>query len=232
MRKYPMQISLKQFQGPLDLLLTLIQKQKLDISKISLSKIADQYLKFIDENKNIPFNQLLDFLSLASQLIILKTRTLLPYLSADVEEESEDNLIIKLQNYQLYLNLAKKLQNRLNNRQCGCFSRLSKSINFGIDESCLSLPLLQKTALRLLKRKIQTIPIIALQKIFNIQEKIKQINDYLKQKEKFLFSELAGRTSSKIEIIISFLALLELSKAGVVFISQKELFEEITVHKS
>ncbi len=226
-----MQISLKQFQGPLDLLLSLIQKQKLDISKISLSKIADQYLKFIDENQNIPFNQLLDFLSLASQLIILKTRILLPYLSTDVEEESENNLIIKLQNYQIYLSLAKKLQNHLDNQQNRCFSRLSKSINFKIDEASISLSLLQKTAARLLKRKIQTMPITALKKIFNIQEKIKQINDYLKQKEKFLFSELAGRTSSKIEIIISFLALLELSKAGVVFISQKKMFEEITVLK-
>lgn len=226
-----MQICLQQFQGPLDLLLTLIQKQKLDISKISLSKIADQYLKFIDENQNIPFNKLLDFLTIASQLIILKIRTLLPYLSVEDEAEAENNLVIRLQNYQIYLNLSKKLQNRLNNQQYGCFSRLSKSINFGIDESCLSLPLLQKTASRLLKRKIQTMPIIALKKIFNIEEKIKQINDYLKQKEKFLFSELVGRTSSKIEIIISFLALLELSKNGVVFISQKVMFEEITILK-
>ncbi|MEK9165717.1 MAG: ScpA family protein [Patescibacteria group bacterium] len=226
-----LQISLQQFQGPLDLLLTLIQKQELDISKISLSQVADQYLKFINENKHIPFNKLLDFLAIASQLIILKTRALLPYLSDDAEEESEDNLIIKLQNYQLYLNLAKKLQNRLENQQSISFSRLSKSINFRLDESSITLPLLQKTAARLLTQKVKPMPITALKKIFNIQEKLKQINDYLKQKEKFLFSELVGRTSSKIEIIISFLALLELSKAGVVFISQKEMFEEITIMK-
>ncbi|MFH1712714.1 MAG: segregation/condensation protein A [Candidatus Jacksonbacteria bacterium] len=226
-----MQICLQQFQGPLDLLLTLIQKQKLDISKISLSKIADQYLKFIDENQNIPFNKLLDFLSLASQLIILKTRTLLPYLSIDDENESEDNLIIKLQNYQLYLSLAKKLQNRLESLQCQCFSRLSKSINFKIDESCLSLHLLQKTAARLLKQRIPPMPVTALKKIFNIEEKIKQINDYLKQKTSCLFSDLIEQQSSKIEIIISFLALLELSKAGFVFISQRKIFEEIIIMK-
>lgn len=226
-----MQISLQQFQGPLDLLLTLIQKQKLDISKISLSKVADQYLKFIDENQNIPFNDLLDFLSLASQLIILKTRALLPYLSADDAEESENNLIVKLQNYQLYLSLAKKLQNRLENQQCQCFSRLSKSINFNIDKTCLSLPLLQKIAERLLTQRIQPMPITALRKVFNIQEKIKQINDYLKQKTSCLFSDLIEQQSSKIEIIISFLAMLELNKVGIVLISQKEMFEEIIIMK-
>jgi segregation and condensation protein A len=228
-----MQIQLQQFQGPLDLLLSLIEKQKIDISEISLAKVTDQYLNFLDQNKNIDFYQLVNFLEIASRLIVLKTRILLPYLVVEEDdEEYHEDLVDRLKIYQHYLAAAKNLQALLaddNRTMVGRDPGLA-GCRLHVRTQLYHPNLLHQTMIRLLKKTDLTIiPQTKIKKIFNIKEKIQQINNYLKQREKCLFSELINQQTSKIEVIVSFLALLELCKMQVVLLNQKEVFREIKV---
>jgi len=85
------QIKLEQFNGPLDLLLCLIEDEKLDISQVSLAKVTDQYLSYIERSENISATELADFLVIATKLLVIKSKTLLPDL-VDGEEDSAEQL--------------------------------------------------------------------------------------------------------------------------------------------
>ena len=96
-------ICLEQFEGPLDLLLSLIEKEKLDITHVSLAKVADQYLKYLETEESISLGNLTAFLSVAARLILIKSRALLPILEfSDEEEESMDDLETRLKVYKRF----------------------------------------------------------------------------------------------------------------------------------
>ena len=80
------QIKTEQFEGPLDLLLDLIEKEEVDITRVSLAKITDQYLEYINAQEDISLHNLTDFLSVAAKLILIKSHALLPLLQLDEEE--------------------------------------------------------------------------------------------------------------------------------------------------
>ncbi|MFQ6084504.1 MAG: segregation and condensation protein A [Candidatus Aminicenantia bacterium] len=104
-------VKLEQFQGPLDLLLQLTEEKKLDITEISLAKVTNQYLNFLKKSENIPLENLADFLVVASRLILIKSRMLLPALEL-TEEEEEDIKALKrqLEEYKKFRNLAKEIE--------------------------------------------------------------------------------------------------------------------------
>ena len=105
---------LEKFEGPLDILLNLIEKEKLSITEVSLAQIADQFLAYIDGNENINLEQLSGFLSVATRLILIKSRALLPILTfTEEEEESIQDLEEHLRLYQLFRDQAKKLESAL-----------------------------------------------------------------------------------------------------------------------
>ena len=94
---------LEKFEGPLDLLLELIEKEELRITELSLAKVADQYLEYIKNNENIHLENLSDFLSVASKLILIKSRALLPVLQFTDEEEGEiQDLARQLEEYKRF----------------------------------------------------------------------------------------------------------------------------------
>ena len=101
---------LEQFEGPLDLLLSLIEKEKLDITKVSLAQVTDQCLSFIKNEDSISLENLSSFLSVAARLILIKSRALLPVISfSDDEEEAMDDLEARLKSYKLFREAAVKL---------------------------------------------------------------------------------------------------------------------------
>ena len=103
-------IKLEQFEGPLDLLLQLTEQEKLDITRVSLAQIADQYLEYISNAKNITLAHLADFLSVASKLILIKSKALLPLLQFTEEEEEEiKDLEHQLAEYKKFKEAAQKL---------------------------------------------------------------------------------------------------------------------------
>ena len=107
-------IDLEQFQGPLDLLLTLIEGEKLDITQLALAKITDQYLHYIEDHADLPPENLVDFLVVASQLMVIKSKALLPMLVLEDEEEIDSRLLeLRLRELKLFRMLADGLAARL-----------------------------------------------------------------------------------------------------------------------
>ena len=107
-------VTLEQFEGPMDLLLNMIEGKKLDISDISLADVCDQYVHYIEAHTHeISPDELADFLVIASRLLMLKVRLLLPYLVPE-EEEDEASLEQQLKMYKLYYDAARELGNRDN----------------------------------------------------------------------------------------------------------------------
>ena len=112
----PCQVRLQQFEGPLDLLLQLIEKEKLDIAEIALSNVADQYLEHLNNTQDIHPSNLAEFLYVASKLILIKSKALLPVLEF-TEEEEEDiaELQMRLKEYRRFKEAAKKIHTIYNN---------------------------------------------------------------------------------------------------------------------
>ena len=100
---------LEKFSGPLDLLLQLIEQEKLDISQIALAKVTDQYLAYLDDSSDLPATELADFLVVATKLLVIKSKILLPKM-ADEEEDSAEQLEAQLKMYKEYLEASKKVE--------------------------------------------------------------------------------------------------------------------------
>jgi len=101
------QIKLEKFEGPLDLLLKLIEEERLSINEISLSQVANKYLEFVNSTQNISLDELADFLTVSAKLILIKSRTLLPSLNF---EEEGDSLEKQLRIYKEYYEASKKIE--------------------------------------------------------------------------------------------------------------------------
>lgn len=230
------QIKLEQFEGPLDLLLNLIEEEKLDITKVSLAGVADQYLEYIKNNKNIKLENLADFLSVASKLILIKSRALLPFLRFTEEEEQEiQDLSKQLEEYKKFKDASVKIG--------GLASRNKVSFTREIFEGVgpLFYPPENINAFDLKKyfqMILADIPVIEkleeefVQEIITLEEKINDLRRTIQERAEVSFSELTSDAKEKVDIIVSFLAVLEMVKQKIVDVEQNEIFREIKLkHK-
>ncbi|MCX7778705.1 MAG: segregation/condensation protein A [Patescibacteria group bacterium] len=227
------EIKLDQFSGPLDLLLKLIEEEKLDISKISLAKITDQFIDYLDKIKDVALHELADFLYLAAKLLYLKSIILLPHLTQEEEKEIlkfEEQLKI----YKEYQQATKIIKDILGHKRYS-FSREKFFLNerlfippkkVGLKKIFTSFQLLIKNLEKelLIRKKIK-------RKIISLTDKIKEIDGILKLKRKFNFNFLMKKAKSKLEIIISFLAILELVKRQMIKVEQNKIFGEIKIYR-
>ena len=110
-------IKLEQFEGPLDLLLQLIEKEDLNINQISLARIADEYINYVNSRKNIPLDELSDFLLVASKLLYIKSKSLLPYLEWNEAEDEAIELEEQLKLYREFLDASQKVESLIKQKQ-------------------------------------------------------------------------------------------------------------------
>jgi segregation and condensation protein A len=224
-------IKLDQFEGPLELLLNLIEEQKLDVTRLSLAKVADGYLAYIEKKDSITLGNLADFLTVASRLILIKSKALLPMLSLTAEEEEEiKDLEVQLAEYRKFKETAKKIGALANSPRAG-FSRES-FLGVGLffyPPTDFNIFDFKKTFSRILSE----IPVIEkleeemVREVITLEEKISHLQEVLKKRIETTFSEITNGAKDKIEIIVSFLAMLEMVKQRIVQVEQKSLFEEI-----
>lgn len=229
-------VKLKEFQGPLDLLLQLTEEKKLDITEISLAKVTDQYLTYLKNLQDIPLEDLANFLVIASRLILIKSRMLLPSLELGKEEEKDIEALKKqLEEYKKLKNLARKIE-EIDRDKNIAYSREKyqglKTIfyppkNFKLGD-------LKKAFKRILEEIAfleEKLPEESIKLKISIEEKIKKIQEELSKRVKITFKEMIKKSSSKMDIIISFLALLELVKQRLATAAQDGVFEEIKISK-
>jgi len=227
------QIKLEKFEGPLDLLLKLIEEEKLKINEISLSAVTNRYLEYLNTTSNLTVEDLADFLAIAARLILIKSRSLLPALV--FEEEEGITLEKQLKIYKEYYD-ASKLIEKLAKGQPQAFSRqtplIIREIKF-IPPLNITGEKLKEVFQQVLNnlKFLELMPKAAIQKTLNITEKIEFIKNLIIRNVTIGFKKLLGRAQDRTELIVSFLAVLELVKQRVIRVDQENLFEEIKINK-
>jgi len=226
---------IQQFEGPLDLLLKLVESQELDISKVSLATVADQFVRYVEESKQIPLEEMADFLVVAAKLIYLKSKLLLPSL-IDQEMEEGPDLETQLRRYRMFVEASKQLDEMWRSG-LRSFTRERRTVRR--TEPVFTPPqgLTPETMAELLRRVIsrleplRKLPEAAVERVINIQEKISNLLTRIRTQAQMTFHEfVGGKTATKPEVVVSFLALLELVKQRFVRVSQGEMFEDISIH--
>lgn len=231
------------FQGPFDLLLHLVSRQKLDINAISLTEITDQYVEHLERISELDLDVASEFLLLASTLLEIKASSLLPkdspYIGDDLDDLSPDEirsiLIERLIEYKKYKNIAGELGRRLESegrmhaRQAGLerdYLTLIPDFLDGVTLHSLSLiyaELASKRELFLLEASHVAPPVLSLER------RASTIISRLQVEQHILFSALVGRHSTEEEVVVTFLAILELYKRGICTITQTNAFDDIVI---
>jgi len=233
-------IKLDVFEGPFDLLLHLIEKQKVEITDIPISLIADQYIDYLYSFQTLDLEIASEFLVMASTLLHLKSKRLLPKLEVLEEEVTEEELVRRLVEYRKYKEVASTLA-EMQNKWDGAFYSGAEKIVFPKREEILDLNIMEildcyrKIKLRYKASRNDNSAsmkhILEVEKV-SMKDKMKEIIWHLASNTKAVFSELFNvKSKSRMEVITGFIAILELNKNRQIRITQKDIFGEIYIHK-
>jgi len=230
-------ISTPNFEGPLDLLLQLIERAALDITQLSLAHVTDQFLNHIKYIKNISANEISSFVVIASKLIQIKSLALLPKTTLQLEQDEDvgESLVRQLIEYKKFKTVSTHLSER-ETMGLKTFLRISAPfrVEQSLDLSNISIKNLAEAAYIVLSQQnsnnliSQTIspPRIS------IRQKVDLIIKKLTHHSELGFWSLFSKNKEKLDVVITFLALLELIKQNLVSVYQNALFEEITISKN
>ena len=229
------EIKLEKFEGPLDLLLQLIEGQKLSITEVSLTQVTDQYVEYIHTATAINPEEIADFLLVAAKLLYTKSKEILPAAIWDEEEDGVD-LAAQLKIYKEYHD-ASKLIDKMAKKEMFAYSRVMpivRKVEAGFYPSNkITMPLMQELFSNALKRlePIIYIPKTIIEKTITITEKIREIKAAIKEVVAMDFKKLLKK-GGKTDTIMSFLAMLELIKQRDIEVDQGNLFDTMTIKKT
>ena len=233
-------IKIENFEGPLDLLCHLIDKNKMDIYDINLSKITDQYINYLKEQEKMNLEIASEFLVMASTLLYLKSKNLLPKQEEEEEDITEEELIRRIIEYKKFKEISKVLkQNYLmfSNR----YYRLPEEIKLPKqklekDYDNYIIPELYKNIMKKNEEKInqnaKNIEKIAITDNYTVASKVRQMFKVLIKQKRFVFNKLFSlKKHNKQEVVTAFSGLLELSRRSKVITEQEKIFGDILVEK-
>lgn len=230
-----------EFEGPLELLLELVEKRKLHINTISLSQVADDFIEHIKQHEEFPMNDSADFILIASTLLLIKSKSLLPTLDLTPEEEdSIEDLENRLALYKRYKELSQVLQKMFGDFLYFAGDKREKLVVFSptVEITPDNLRNALSEALDNLPKRQEDLPKVAVKKVVSLEEMIERLSERVQKSLRGSFRDLAGISKAdgsayspqeKIEVIVSFLAMLELVKQGIVRVSQEKHFEDIEI---
>lgn len=230
------QVNLKVFKGSFDLLLYLIKKQEVNIHDISISEITDEYLAYLDNIETLDLNELSRFLVIAAILIQIKSKSLLPEKEEEEieieEEKTESTLSQKLANYKKYQEIAEVL-NQYKEANEEMYTKLHQEEEKELDLGSIKLTDLIAAFSKIIKEfsPSQKDDILEVKKEISLLDKMEEIKEIVCKGECIKFSEIFAKCQSKLELIVTFLALLELIRRKVVKIFQEMPFSEIWLSK-
>ena len=224
---------LEKFEGPLDLLLFLIRKAEINIYDIPIAAITEQYLTYLKYATRIDLENITEFYLMAATLIWIKSRMLLP-VEVDLEDEIEDprrELVEKLIEYQKYKKLSELITEKEEEAEWIMERKPNQIVLPFLDEEVwesISIWDLFKTFYSIIS-SLSSEKTIDLHEEVSINEKITLIHEYLESKGQFLFTDLLTGSRSLMELISSFLAVLEMVKAKAIQVFQNRLFGDILI---
>lgn len=242
-------VKLEVFEGPLDLLLHLIDKNKIDIYDIPIVEITGQYMEYIQKMPREDLNIMSEFLVMAATLLDIKCRMLLPPEKSEDggEEDPRSELVEQLLQYKMYKYMAGELKGF----QQDAFYTLYRTPSIpeevleyvepvNLDEllSGLTLEKLSEVFRDVLKRQDNKIDPVRSQfgKIekeeVSLPSKLTYVEEYARQHQRFLFRELLEKQCSRMNLVVTFLAILELMHSGVLRVAQEEAFGDILIESN
>ncbi|MBO4976451.1 MAG: segregation/condensation protein A [Lachnospiraceae bacterium] len=239
-------VKLEVFEGPLDLLLHLIDKNKVDIYDIPIVEITEQYLEYIKQMESRDMNVMSEFLVMAATLVDIKCRMLLP---KEVNEEGEEEdpraeLVQKLLEYKMYKYMSLELKDRQVDAARNLYreQKLPKEVasyrqpvNYEELLGDMTLGKLQAIFNSIIKRQEEKIDPIRSQygniekDEVDMDEKTLYIEAYAREHKVFSFRKLLEKQASKMEVIVTFLVILEMMKTGSITIAQDNIFDDIII---
>jgi segregation and condensation protein A len=231
------------FEGPLDLLLTLIEKRKLFISDISIAKVTDEYIEHVNRLGDYSLGDRTQFIYIASTLLLIKAKSLLPNLEFTEEEQTDMALLERrLQELAIMRKAGLELQRQFGSNMI--FPRGDFKIDMRIfapskDATLQNVAAAIVRVIGALPKKVEQ-PKVIVQKTISLEATIMKLTDRIKNAVRMSFTEFSGRhkkgtagngagldRGQRVEVIVSFLAMLELVKQGVLEAKQEGLFDEI-----
>jgi len=238
-------LQLDDFEGPLDLLLYLIKKNDLEVSRISISQVTDQYLHYLDSLKELDIDVASEFLFMAAELAHIKSKTILPRAGDEFDEEDEnvaDDLVSKLMEFERYKMAAQDLKNRPwlhrdvfvrgsfkeeENEEPKKIERKSpEDEDFEVD--MFELIKAFSTALSRLPKERQDHEVVM--EHVSVTDKIYEILEMFKENESIVFADFFAK-GTRMDIVVGFLAVLELAKLKMIKIYQTDLYETIRIQR-
>ncbi len=229
------QIKLPEFEGPLDLLLYLIEREELDITRVSLAKVTGAYLEYIHVLEKLQVDAVADFLVVAAKLLLIKSEALLPRPpapKADDEEDPGDELVRQLLMYKQYKESAKTLGER---EAAGLrtYVRIAPppKIEAKLDLSNVTIDMLLKAVRGVLDLEKPAPPVGTVVKPFTltIRDQMSLIERILRYRPNLSFKRMLRRAQNRVEIIVTFLAVLELLRRRKVEVEQDSTFGDILI---
>lgn len=222
------------YEGPLELLLDLIESRKLLINDISLAAVADDFLAYLKRLERLPTGEVAHFILIASTLLLIKSKSLLPSLSLSEDEAGNiEDLERRLMLYREIRSLSRHVAERYG------ISLMWEPAHRGLSEEPLFTPgnsLTSRSLSAAMERILATIPVdvklpeAVVREVVSIEEMIDRLAERVKKELETSFREFAGVGKvEKVEVIISFLALLELVKQGMVAVTQASHFGDIAI---
>ncbi|MFZ3031969.1 MAG: segregation/condensation protein A [Candidatus Moraniibacteriota bacterium] len=226
---------LEKFEGPLDVLLSLIEKEKLDITQVSLAQVADQYLAYIQSEEMISLENLSAFLTIAARLILIKSRALLPVLHfSDEEEEAMEDLEYRLKAYKLFREASQKL-GLLFVQSKAAYTResfLGTQVVFYPPKDITKEALRQHFVDVLGDIPVfEVLPEKEMALVVTLEEKILHLQQTLSDRVESSFHEIIKNAEDRVEVIVSFLAMLELIKQRFITVKQEKFFSDIHIKR-
>ena len=239
-------IKLEAFEGPLDLLLHLIDKNKVDIYDIPIVEITNQYMEYIQEMQKKDLNIMSEFLLMAATLLDIKCRMLLP---VEVNEEGEEEdprqeLVEQLLQYKMYKYMSYELKDRQMDGERLMFKietmpsevkEYQEPVDLDVLLEGVTLTRLNEIFQDIMKRQFNKIDPVrsTFGKIekeeITVEDKMSYLNEYVKTHKEFSFSELLKNQKTKMQTVVTFLAILEMMKMGTISVKQENTFDDIII---
>lgn len=237
-KKY--ELRLDNFEGPLDLLCYLIDKNKMDIYKIEITQITEQYMEYLREQEKLNLEVASEFLVMASTLLLIKSKGLLPKEAEDEAELTEEELLNRIIEYKKFKEISKLFKERIqiySNR----VHKFPENIELPKQtiERKYTMEHIVKAYSKLLEKEenkknenAKNIDKIAVHDVYSVSDKVKEIFRELVRKPKFVFGKLFSlREKPREEVVTAFSGVLELSRRSKINTEQEELFGDIVISK-
>ena len=234
-------VKIENFEGPLDLLCHLIDKNKMQIHEINLSEITSQYIEYINEQEKMNLEIASEFIVMASTLLYLKSKNLLPKQDNEEQELTEEELIRRIIEYKKFKEISKVFKENYADFSNRYFKNIEnielpkQELNKKFEENIISKlykDLVERTNVRL-NQNAKNIERIALVENYTVSSKVKEMFKILIKQKKFVFNKIFSIDKrNKQEIVTAFSGLLELSRRNKVETMQEQAFGDIVVNKS